>query len=60
MFELQQERKQAVVLVHAAVCDDDIQRPVDLGDVARKKKEKNVTAVRKNGAWSFECEGKRS
>lgn len=23
-----------------------------------KKEEKNVTAVRKNGAWSFECEGK--
>lgn len=25
-----------------------------------KKEEKNVTAVRKNGTWSFECEGKRS
>lgn len=59
MFELQQERKQAVVFVHAAVCDDDIQRPVDLGDVVRKKrKKKDLTTVRKNGVWSFECEGK--
>lgn len=46
MFELQQERKQAVVLVHAAVCDDDIQRPVDLGDVARKKRRKKCNCCK--------------
>lgn len=32
VFELQQEREQTVVLVHAAVRDDDVQRPVHLGD----------------------------
>lgn len=38
MFELQQEGKQAVVLVHAAVCDDDIQRPVHLRGERREAK----------------------
>lgn len=33
VFELQQERKQAVVLVHAAVGDDDVQRPVHLEEI---------------------------
>lgn len=33
MLELQQERKQAVVLVHAAVGDDDVQRPVHLEEI---------------------------
>lgn len=55
MLELQQERKQAVVLVHAAVCDDDIQRPVHLRDATRERDE---TGVRRNSTWSFECEGK--
>lgn len=31
MLELQQEREQTVVLVHAAVGDDDVQWPVHLG-----------------------------
>lgn len=39
MFELQQERKQTVVLVHAAVGDDDVQRPVHLGDDTEEKRQ---------------------
>lgn len=33
VLELQQEREQTVVLVHAAVGDDDVHRPVHLGHV---------------------------
>lgn len=36
VLELQQEREQTVVLVHAAVGDDDVQRPVHLGNVGEK------------------------
>lgn len=38
VLELQQEREQTVVLVHAAVGDDDVQRPVHLGNVGVKCK----------------------
>lgn len=38
VFELQQEGKQAVVLVHAAVGDDDVQRPVHLGDDTEERR----------------------
>lgn len=40
MFELQQERKQTVVLVHAAVGDDDVQRPVHLGGDTKEMRQK--------------------
>lgn len=36
VLELQQEGEQTVVLVHAAVGDDDVQRPVHLGKVGGK------------------------
>lgn len=51
VFELQQEGKQAVVLVHAAVGDDDVQRPVHLGDgmEERKKTERGRQAVEGGG-----------
>lgn len=39
VFELQQEGKQAVVLVHAAVGDDDVQRPVHLGDDTEERRQ---------------------
>lgn len=41
VLELQQEREQTVVLVHAAVGDDDVERPVHLGNVGGKV-QKNV------------------
>lgn len=37
VLELQQEGEQTVVLVHAAVGDDDVQRPVHLGNVGGGK-----------------------
>lgn len=47
MFELKQEREQTVVLVHAAVRDDYIQRPVHLGEDMKVKthKRKGVTSM---------------
>lgn len=46
VFELQQEGKQAVVLVHAAVGDDDVQRPVHLGDDAEERRQRGRWGVR--------------
>lgn len=45
MFELQQERKQTVVFVHAAVGDDDVQRPVHLGDDTKEMRQENRGGV---------------
>lgn len=57
VLELQQEREQTVVLVHAAVGDDDVQRPVHLGNVAggsAKRCERKQSRRGKN-----RCEGER-
>ncbi|KAG7230946.1 hypothetical protein INR49_024975 [Caranx melampygus] len=59
VFELQQEGEQTVVLVHAAVRDDDVQRPVHLGDDTRE--ERDTKARRKKvceGVSAIECERK--
>lgn len=55
VFELQQEGKQAVVLVHAAVGDDDVQRPVHLGD---HTEERRPSPRENTGVSASECEGK--
>lgn len=51
VFELQQEGKQAVVLVHAAVGDDDVQRPVHL-------EERRPSPRENRGVSASECERK--
>lgn len=64
VFELQQEREQTVVLVHAAVRDDDVQRPVHLGDGTEAKRDRD-TEARKGGkkvckgVRAIECERKQ-
>lgn len=63
MFELQQERKQTVVLVHAAVGDDDVQRPVHLGDGTEEKRQRHRGGDRdrereRRGVRASECERK--
>lgn len=57
VFELQQERKQTVVLVHAAVGDDDVQRPVHLGDDTKEKRQRHQGEGKKvyKGVRAREC-----
>lgn len=61
MLELQQEREQTVVLVRAAVGDDDVQWPVHLGRVGGGGGVKRCECERKQRNTKLELErGKKS